>query len=110
MQNERIAKKVLSVILECEVLELNIQQQEIVTIQHSGLKLYRLDFSAVIVNEKGEKQKVLIELQKSKLSTNILRFRSYLGNSYTKKEIETTESGEREKDRLSYYFYLYIGL
>ncbi|NJL73844.1 MAG: hypothetical protein HC892_01210, partial [Saprospiraceae bacterium] len=87
MQNNRMAKKVLSTLLECEVLDLVIEQQEIVAVDEGrGLKLYRLDFSALLVNEQGEKQKVLIELQKSKLPTNVLRFRSYLGENYAKRE------------------------
>ncbi|MEM7660327.1 MAG: hypothetical protein AAF399_29750, partial [Bacteroidota bacterium] len=48
--------------------------------------LYRLDFSALIVDENGRQQKVLIELQKSKLPTHALRFRSYLGQNYAKKD------------------------
>lgn len=97
MQNERIAKKVLSTLLECEVLELSLEQQEIIAVdEFRDLKLYRLDFSALIVNENGEAQRVLIELQKSKLPTNLLRFRSYLGNTYTKKETKKTNDG-REK-------------
>ncbi len=97
MQSNRMAKKVLSTLLECEVLELVIEQQEIVTVDEiRGLKLYRLDFSAVIVDEQGMKQKVLIELQKSKLPTNILRFRSYLGENYGKREIVKNELGLEE--------------
>ena len=42
MQNNRIAKKVLSTLLECEVMELTIEQQEVVVVDESrGLKLYR---------------------------------------------------------------------
>ncbi len=94
MQSNRMAKKVLSTLLECEVLELVVEQQEIVTVDEiRGLKLYRLDFSAVIVDEDGKKQKVLIELQKSKLPTNVLRFRSYLGENYVKREIVKNELG-----------------
>jgi len=97
MQNNRIAKKVLSTLIECEVIELVVEQQEIIAAdEYRGLKLYRLDFSAIIINEKGEKQKVLIELQKSKLPTNLLRFRSYLGESYIKKEVVTNNFGEEE--------------
>ena len=97
MQNNRIAKKVISTLLECEVIELVIEQQEVIAVdEYRGLKLYRLDFSAIIVNEQGEKQKVLIELQKSKLPTNLLRFRTYLGESYTKKETVTNRFGDEE--------------
>ncbi|MEM7659464.1 MAG: hypothetical protein AAF399_25320 [Bacteroidota bacterium] len=87
MQNNRIAKKVLSVLLECEILELTLSQQEMVAVSDQyGVKLYRLDFSALIVDENGQQQKVLIELQKSKLPTHALRFRSYLGQNYAKKD------------------------
>ena len=97
MQNERIAKKVLSTLLECKVLELTLEQQEIIAVdEFRDLKLYRLDFNALIVNEDGTTQRVLIELQKSKLPTNLLRFRSYLGNIYTKKETKTTSSGDEK--------------
>ncbi len=97
MQSNRMAKKVLSTLLECEVLELVIEQQEIVAMDEiRGLKLYRLDFSAVIVDEQGHKQKVLIELQKSKLPTNMLRFRSYLGENYVKREIVKNKLGLEE--------------
>ncbi|MEN0046642.1 MAG: hypothetical protein AAF806_06270 [Bacteroidota bacterium] len=96
MQNERIAKKVLSTLLGCEVLELTIEQQEIIVVETNGLKLYRLDFSAIILDEEGKKQKVLIELQKSKLPTNLLRFRTYLGESYTKREVVKDASGVEE--------------
>ncbi|NJL75049.1 MAG: hypothetical protein HC892_08445 [Saprospiraceae bacterium] len=87
----------LSTLLECEVLDLVIEQQEIVAVDEGrGLKLYRLDFSALLVNEQGEKQKVLIELQKSKLPTNVLRFRSYLGENYAKRETIKNELGLEE--------------
>ena len=95
MQNERIAKKVLSVLLECEVVELSISQQEMIAVDESrGLKLYRLDFNAVILDENGIKHKVLIEIQKSKLPTNELRFRSYLGHNYAKKEVVVNHDGQ----------------
>ncbi|NJN78658.1 MAG: hypothetical protein HC803_10330 [Saprospiraceae bacterium] len=83
--------------MECEVLELTVEQQELIAIDEKrNLKLYRLDFSAVIINEQGKKQKVLIELQKSKLPTNLLRFRTYLGENYTKKETIKDISGKED--------------
>lgn len=98
MDNNRIAKKVLSTLLECEVLELSVEQQEIVAVnQARELKLYRLDFSAIILDEHSNKQKVLIELQKSKLPTNALRFRTYLGESYTKRELIINSLGLEEE-------------
>jgi hypothetical protein len=86
MSNDRLARKVLSVILEKEVLELELAQQEIVIEEpERRFTLYRLDFKALIRDENGKQETVLIELQKSKLPTNALRFRSYLGFSYAQK-------------------------
>jgi len=86
MSNDKLARKVLSVILEKEVLELELSQQEVVIEDEDRrFTLYRLDFKALIMDENGRKETVLIELQKSKLPTNVLRFRSYLGLAYTQK-------------------------
>ena len=86
MSNDKLARKVLSVILEKDVLELELSQQEVVVEDvERRFTLYRLDFKAVIMDETGRKETVLIELQKSKLPTNILRFRHYLGMAYTQK-------------------------
>ncbi len=86
MSNDKLARKVLSVILEKEVLELELSQQEVVVEdEERRFTLYRLDFKAVILDENGRREKVLIELQKSKLPTNVLRFRNYLGLAYTHK-------------------------
>ncbi len=83
MSNDLLARKVLSVILHKEVLELELAQQEIVVEdQERQFTIYRLDFKALIEEESGRREMVLIELQKSKLPTNMLRFRSYLGLSY----------------------------
>ncbi len=87
MSNDKLARKVLSTILEQEVVELDLAQQEyVVTDEDRHFTLFRLDFKAVISNNQGKKEKVLIELQKSKLPTNLLRFRNYLGNAYTQKK------------------------
>jgi hypothetical protein len=87
MSNDKLAKKVLSTILEQEVLELELAQQEIIIedkLKH--FTLYRLDFKAKIKNDQGKEELVLIELQKSKLPTNELRFRNYLGSAYSQKK------------------------
>ncbi len=83
MQNERIARKVLSVLLDEEIIELDLGQQEThASDDKRGLSLFRLDFKARIRNAEGKEQTVLIELQKSKFATDIRRFRNYLGMNY----------------------------
>ncbi len=71
MENEVFAKKILSVILDKEVLDVSLSQQE--TVMHyekRALKLFRLDFKAIVREADGSERRVLIELQKSKQKTD----------------------------------------
>lgn len=96
MQNERMAKKVLSVILEMEILSVELGQQEfVVNDDKRGLTLYRLDFKAEVIDNEGKKQKILIELQKSKFDTDIQRFRTYLGSNYMEQKSAVEEKAEK---------------
>ena len=98
MSNDRLARKVLSVILDKEVVELELAQQEVVVEDRERhFTLYRLDFKATIQDGDGRREAVLIELQKSKLPTNVLRFRNYLGLAYAQKprpKQPDTQTGE----------------
>lgn len=99
MENRKLAKKVLSVILDTEIVELSLGQQETtVTDEKRRLALFRLDFKAVIKDTNGERKKVLIELQKSKYSTDIQRFRTYLGSNYMKKDDDERQKIVAEKN------------
>ena len=51
-----------------------------------NLTVYRLDFSAKIRNKDGTFRLVVVELQKAKFPTDIMRFRRYLGGQYGIKE------------------------
>jgi hypothetical protein len=48
----------------------------------------RLDYCATILNEAGERQQILIEIQKSTGAENILRFREYLALAGYKPKLE----------------------
>jgi predicted transposase/invertase (TIGR01784 family) len=99
MENNRLAKKVLGVILETEIEELTLGQQEtVVPDEKRGFTLFRLDFKAVIKNSDGTSQKVLIELQKSKYETDIQRFRNYLGVNYMSKFPANDEATKLPED------------
>jgi len=87
MENEKLARKVLSVILDVEVDEVKLENQEtVLTYERKLLTLFRLDFKAVIKESDGSRKTVLIELQKSKFPTDIQRFRNYLGSAYLEKD------------------------
>lgn len=86
MENEKFARKVLSVILDEDIIDVTLGHQEtIYPDERRRLTLFRLDFKAVIKEPDGSKKTVLIELQKSKYSTDIQRFRNYLGANYMAK-------------------------
>ena len=56
------------------------------------LTLIRLDFVATIHTKGGEYKKVLIEIQRSQRPTDLLRFRTYLGEQY--KQLDTIKVKE----------------
>jgi hypothetical protein len=61
------------------------------------LSLIRFDFVATIRDEKGEYKKVLIEIQKSNKPSNLIRFRTYLGEQYKRMDMIEVASGKVEK-------------
>ena len=87
MEDNAVAKIVVSSIIGEEVLELEPKPQERTRekLQIGGddspLTVYRLDFSAKIKIPNGQKL-IHIELQKASLPTDIPRFRRYLGEQY----------------------------
>ncbi len=83
MENEVFAKKILSVILDKEVVDVSLAQQEtIMRTENRALRLFRLDFNAIVKESDGSERKVLIELQKSKHKADMERFRYYLASNY----------------------------
>jgi hypothetical protein len=77
----------IELVIEKEIEDLELSQQDtVIKDDKRNLKMFRLDFKAVVKEENGKKSTVLIELQKSKTYTDILRFRSYLGSAYYKHE------------------------
>lgn len=91
LENESIAKGLLSRILHQNIVELEFQPQEISSriddeSRTLPITIYRVDFRAKIITEEGEEKHLLIELQKAKLATDIERFRTYLGDQYCGRE------------------------
>jgi len=61
------------------------------------LSLIRFDFVATIRSDDGEYRKVFIEIQKSNKPTNLMRFRTYLGEQYKHIDMIEVASGKVEK-------------
>lgn len=90
MEDAKIAKIMLSSIIGENISKLSFLPQEFTVeidtqsakkTHNTGLTVYRLDFSAQIQTPEGQKQ-VIIELQKAKFPTDIIRFRRYLGEQF----------------------------
>ncbi|MDR0699546.1 MAG: hypothetical protein LBG28_10075, partial [Tannerella sp.] len=114
MENQRIAKFFISAILEQPVEDLQVLPQEFFYKldetkvsdkvkykdnddynDNDGGKenaqyfytFFRLDFIATIRDSKGNHSKILIELQKSWETLDVIRFRKYLGEQYKRVDI-----------------------
>jgi len=87
LEDEKVAKLFLGAILEKEIIELEFKPQEYSTKREdSTLTVYRVDFKAKIKINENETKVVLIELQKAKFYTDLMRFRRYLGRQYANED------------------------
>lgn len=83
MEDERIARTILSALLKVEVLAVEVRPHEYSDDTHDNLSVFRIDFGATIRDAEGNQKLILIELQKTWLETETLRFRQYLGVHYS---------------------------
>lgn len=95
MEDERIAKAILSALLQKEVLDVKIRPEEHTNKKRNTISLFRLDFAATIKDENGENKQMLIELQKTWLETETLRTRQYLAFPYGNKDNMTEASDDK---------------
>lgn len=86
MDDERICKTILSALLKKEVLQVEMRRHEYPNIARDTISMFRVDFAATILEDDGTKKLILIELQKTWLETETLRFRQYLAVQYNNKE------------------------
>ena len=86
MEDNRVAKILLSALLQKEVTEVQMRQTEYTDSNRSKISMFRLDFSAKIRERDGSEHFIMIELQKTWLETETLRFRQYLGTQYLSEE------------------------
>ncbi|MDR1257704.1 MAG: hypothetical protein LBK65_00270 [Tannerellaceae bacterium] len=120
IEDNRVAKAFLSAIIGEEVLELDFASQERIIRVPSGkgaevekahegsgknFTVCRFDFSARIATPDGGYKTVLIELQKAKLASDIMRFRRYVGLHYQNPDNSYGE-GDSRKARQIYCIFL----
>jgi hypothetical protein len=92
MDNETVARGLLGRLIDCEILELTLIPQETADLAANSIgdsqamvRIYRLDFAAVVKGADGVEHKVLIELQKAGRTEAVTRFRNYLARHYSVK-------------------------
>ena len=86
MEDERIAKTVLSALLKKEIVSVEMRRHEHPNITRDNISMFRIDFAAHVREDDGSVRLVLIELQKTWLGTETLRFRRYLAAQYNAEE------------------------
>ncbi len=92
LEDNKIAKLLISNLLDVKIKKLEFRPQEFSkNFKERTLTVYRVDFKATIILSSGKSLIVLIEIQKAKFTTDIIRFRKYLGEQYANKNnlIET---------------------
>ncbi|MCL2101066.1 MAG: hypothetical protein FWH22_05070 [Fibromonadales bacterium] len=85
LENQHVAKFFIGTLLNKRIISISPRSPERTYIdpKDQELKLLRMDFTVEIETQSGEKQKAIIEMQKSdKLGTDVGRFRKYLGREY----------------------------
>lgn len=95
MEDERIAKTILSALLNKNIKEVSVRPHEYSNQTRDSISMFRLDFTATIKEKDGSEYHILIELQKTWLETETLRFRQYLGAQYSDKR--NMQRGDRKQ-------------
>ena len=84
MDDNKVAKLLLSAIIGEDIVALEYRPTEMKSdMAVKTVTVYHIDFSAKIRAIDGSEKLVIIEIQKAKLATDIMRFRKYLGAQYS---------------------------
>jgi len=82
MEDERIARTILSALMKKDVTHVEMRPHEYSNDDRDSLSVFRIDFGATVREADGTERLILVELQKTWLETETLRFRQYLGVQY----------------------------
>ena len=114
MSDSKVAKAFLSAIIGEKIVKLDFNSTEYTLkadVDKSKINstieqiiVCRFDFAAKIKTSTGDYKTVIIELQKAKFATDIMRFRRYLGTMY--QSVDNTYDKHRVKARKIYCVYL----
>ena len=85
MEDVRVARTILAALLRQEVVSVEQRAHEYTGSKRNNLSMFRADFAARVKQPDGTIKQVLIEIQKSWVPSETLRFRQYLGVQYEDK-------------------------
>ncbi len=114
LEDKEVAILLISEVLGETVIDLEFLPQESVGEVYREphiFTIYRMDFSAKIQLPDKQFKQVIIEIQKAKFHTDIMRFRNYLGMQYSRKENVVVEqiNGKEVKHALPIYSIYFLG-
>ena len=96
MEDDRIAKTILAALLKKKVIGVKIRRNEYANLtRRESISMFRIDFAATVLDEDNKPHLMLIELQKTWLPTETLRFRRYLALQYNNEENMLKEEHEK---------------
>lgn len=102
MEDNRIARTILSALLKEDIIEVEMRPHEYVNDKRDSVSVLRIDFGARIRRADGSEHLILIELQKTWLETETLRFRQYLSVQYDNPD-NMLEGGEHALPMVAVY-------
>ena len=87
MEDEQVARTLLSALLKKDIVSVEMHPNEYSNVnkENDRISIFRIDFGAVVREKDGKEHLILIEVQKTWRSTEISRFRQYLGVQYENK-------------------------
>lgn len=109
MEDIDIAKGIISTIIDEKIMTLDLKAQENIYKGEKSLTVYHLDFIAKLRMKQGDYKNVLIELQKSNLPYDIMRFQRYLGEQYKKVDEVLLDDGSVSKETLPIITIYFLG-
>ena len=104
MEDERVARVLLGVILNKKITHVEIKGHESTyRNEENELKLLRFDFAGTVENPDGTKETVTIELQKASEPEEVMRFRNYFGiQMASKANADAVVKHHHDKDQTPY--------
>ena len=95
MQDNKAASVLLGALLGAKVVDLKMKNNEYAVKVRNRLDVLRIDFSATVLDNNGNKKLITIELQNAYLKSEVMRFRKYLAEQYKDKNNFIEKDGKK---------------